>query len=179
MTSATRTEGVGVGADMEGGGMGKEEEMGGMGKSGMAEWWGQVEKWRWGKGKDDIEGEMVEQRGRGSRKWYQLISQRLSLQHTPEGLHPFPIRSGHMKTAVSAPAVENESPREHLRSLGSHLRRSHGYTHTPTPKSQERVTDSHKQTHGIRSPYRYVHRTECVDTQDTHIPRHTHAHTNT
>lgn len=46
MTSATRTEGVGVGADMEGGGMGKEEEMGGMGKSGMAEWWGQVEKWR-------------------------------------------------------------------------------------------------------------------------------------
>lgn len=46
MTSATRTEGVGVGADMEGGGMGKGEEMGGMGKSGMAEWWGQVEKWR-------------------------------------------------------------------------------------------------------------------------------------
>lgn len=46
MTSATRTEGVGVGADMEGGEMGKEEEMGGMGKSGMAEWWGQVEKWR-------------------------------------------------------------------------------------------------------------------------------------
>lgn len=71
------------------------------------------------------------------------ISQRLSLQHTPEVLHPFPISPGQMKTAVSAPAVENETPREHFSSLESHLRRSHGYTHILQHQSPRRESQTH------------------------------------
>lgn len=52
-----------------------------------------------------------------------------------------------MKTKVSGPLVENESPTEPFNSLELHPRYSHGYRHTPTPKSQETVRDSYKQIH--------------------------------
>lgn len=79
----------------------------------------------------------------GVKEVRSVISQRLNLQHTPEGLHPFPISTGHMKTAVSDPVVENESPREHFRCLGSHPQHSHGYTHIIQHQSPRRESQTH------------------------------------
>lgn len=82
----------------------------------------------------------------GNKKARSVISQRLSLQHTPEELHPFPINSGHMKTEVPGPLAENESPREPFRSLGPHTRNSHGYRCTHTHTNTKVPGESHRLT---------------------------------
>lgn len=80
-----------------------------------------------------------------------------------------------MKAEVSDPVVETESPTDSFRSLGPptlgiHM---HAHKHIEVPGESHRLT---QQTHVIRAPYRYTHRTEHVDTQNTHIPRHTQMH---
>lgn len=100
MTSATRTEAVGVEAYIKGGGMGKGEGIGrrngwderirGGRVVGLSR---EVEirkgKGRWGGGN--------EREGKEVKEVRSVISQRLSLQHNPEGLHPLPINSRHVK----------------------------------------------------------------------------------
>lgn len=143
-------------ADMEDGGMGKGEEeertngwdgriMGGrvVGPS------GEVEMWKWKR----MMGREGQKRTResGEKEVRSVISWRLSLQHIPGGLYSFSINSG---------------------ILGLHPRHSYGYIHTHSntkvPGESHRLT----QTYVIRSLYRYAHRIECVDTQETYLSRH-------
>lgn len=101
---------------------------------------GEVEMWKW---KRMMGREGRKRTGEGGEKEVRsVISWRLSLQHTPEGRHSFPINSGHLKTVVSGVLIEKESPWEPFRILGLHPRHKYRYTHTNTkvPGESHRLT---------------------------------------
>lgn len=141
MTSATRTEGVGGGGDMEDGGMEKEVGEG----EGRRNGWDvrtrggrEVERWKCGKRKGDREGGVVQNGGGRVKEVRSVICWRLSLQHTPEGLHSLPMNSRHLKTMVSGALIENESPREPFKILGLHPRHLYRHTHILQHQSPRR-----------------------------------------